>query len=241
MKRIDAVIIALVLLGMIVAGFVGWQSRQGEVDEYRQMLNVAGAEIVGFKAELQDIQSKLGSTDAELVAAKVDLESAWLKLDAMRKELKDTQLSRANYRDELEIVQAELMTAWFELEALQEELKDARKGLQWWPSVEALREWAAENELPIVIIVDSNGVIDLVNPRVDPRYDCDDYAEDLVKLAEKDGWRLMEVPVQNGMIWGIKVTDTLELHVGTWTKINNEYYYVESIPPHKVVRILPAD
>lgn len=131
-----------------------------------------------------------------------------------------------------------------EVEVIREVEKEVPRKLRWWPSIETLEQWVSENRLPVVLIADSNGVIDLRSPRSDPRYDCDDYSEDLIELAERDGYRLMEVPVVNGMIFGTKVTNVPRYHVGTWTKVNNTYYYIEPVPGQglaDVIEVIAAD
>ena len=114
-------------------------------------------------------------------------------------------------------------------------------------SVEEAEDWIdnPQNQLPIVFIADENGVIDFNNYKTDPLYDCDDYAEDYERLALKAGYIITQVPVSNGKIWGIKVTDNVVAnHVGNWTKIKNTYYYIESSPSTsrwKLVKVMDAD
>ncbi len=109
---------------------------------------------------------------------------------------------------------------------------------RYFESEEILREWVATHKLSIVMI----GGGSLNGYQTDPRYDCDEYAEDLRRLAESEGYILTPVPVQSGCIWNIKVIDALDRHVGCWTMVDNTYYYVEPFPSKScVVRIINAD
>uniref|UniRef100_A0A6H2A374 Uncharacterized protein n=1 Tax=viral metagenome TaxID=1070528 RepID=A0A6H2A374_9ZZZZ len=108
--------------------------------------------------------------------------------------------------------------------------------LEWFESEEQLRQWVDENHLTLMMTVNSEGM------KASTTYDCDDYAEDLVKLAESQGYRLMECPVRNGYVWNRKVINIYGMHVGCWTKVNNVYYYIEPNPlMSKVIKIIEAD
>ncbi len=110
--------------------------------------------------------------------------------------------------------------------------------LRYFETETILREWVASHELSIVMI----GGGSLQNYNADPRYDCDEYAEDLRRLAEKDGYILTPVPVFSGSIWSVRVSDAPMFHVGCWTMVGNTYYYVEPFPlKSSVVRIMDAD
>ena len=112
-------------------------------------------------------------------------------------------------------------------------------------SVEQAENWLAEHHLPVTLISRDNGLINLDRYTFDARADCDDYSQDYQQLALNDGFLLTEVPVYNGRIWDVKVTNAPGLHVGTWTKIDNVYYYVESSPvakgAYKLIKIKKAD
>jgi len=108
-------------------------------------------------------------------------------------------------------------------------------------SAEEAQAWVDENHLPIKFI----GKMDLENYKPDSRYDCDDYSEDYQTLALESGLILTECPVTDGRIWGVRVTDIMEYHVGCWTKIAGTYYYIESSPggenQWRLVKIRDAD
>jgi len=104
-----------------------------------------------------------------------------------------------------------------------------------------LTEWLEENRLPIRIIAGEDGTIDLVNPKSTSQYDCDDYAEDLQKRALEQGFLMSQQLIINGKIYGRKVSEYTEPHMGNLTVIGNDIYYIESMPPHKVVRITSRD
>ncbi len=111
--------------------------------------------------------------------------------------------------------------------------------LRYFENEEILREWVSTHKLSIVMI--GGGSLIGANPS-DPRYDCDEYAEDLRRLAESEGYILTPVPVMSGCIWNIKVIDVPDKHVGNWTMVGNTYYYVEPFPSKScVVRIINAD
>ena len=114
--------------------------------------------------------------------------------------------------------------------------------LKYFDTEEALRAWVAENKLSVVLIADKDGNIPLNNYPTDPRYDCDDYAEDLRRLAESQGYIIMLAPVAYGMIWNIPVIDIPGLHMGNWTLVGTIAYYIEPYPPKsRVVRIMDVD
>ena len=115
------------------------------------------------------------------------------------------------------------------------------KPLRWWDTEEDFVAWVKRNELRPRLVADSTGRVEFARGSLE---DCDDYAERLVKKAEQDGFRLMEVPVANGQIFGKTVTGVKEYHIGTWTKIQNVYYYAEATPGAStlgVVRVISAD
>ena len=114
--------------------------------------------------------------------------------------------------------------------------------LKYFDTEDALRTWVAENKLGVVLIADKDGNIPLNNYPTDPRYDCDDYAEDLRRLAESQGYIIMLAPVAYGMIWGVEVIDIPGFHMGNWTMVGTIAYYVEPYPPKsRVVRIRDVD
>ena len=247
MKKRDVAIVVIVAIGLIFAGFGGWQYRQSEVDYYKQMAldrKIELRELMGKfthgQVELYNAQHELKATRAELEVTGSNLEEADAALETTRSEFEVTGSNLEEADAALETTRSELETALTEVARLD---KKIRSGLQWWPSVEALQAWVSKNKLPVVLIADETGKINLVNPRSDPRYDCDDYADDLVEAAERDGYRLMEIPIENGRVavWKTKVTDTLEPHIGTWTKIGNIFYYIKPVPPHHITEIGPAD
>ena len=104
-----------------------------------------------------------------------------------------------------------------------------------------LTEWLEKNSLPIQIIADEDGRIDLVNPKSTSQYDCDDYAEALQIKALEQGYLMSQQLVLNGRVYGVKVSEYTEPHMGNLTTIGSNIYYIESIPPHKVVRITTRD
>ena len=104
-----------------------------------------------------------------------------------------------------------------------------------------LTEWLKNNSLPIRLIAGEDGRIDLVNPRSTSQYDCDDYAEALQRKALEQGLLMSQQLVLNGQVYGVNVSEYAEPHMGNLTVIGNNIYYIESIPPHSVVRITSRD
>ena len=104
-----------------------------------------------------------------------------------------------------------------------------------------LTEWLEKNRLPIRIIAGEDGRIDLVNPTSTSQYDCDDYAEALQRKALEQGYLMSQQLIINGKVYGVKVSEYTEPHMGNLTTIGNNIYYIESMPPHKVVRITSRD
>jgi hypothetical protein len=108
--------------------------------------------------------------------------------------------------------------------------------------VDAAKEWVLSHKLPVVIIADRPN--NLVSPKHDPRYDCDDYADDYEALALSENISLWQAPVTNVCIWGVRVAEGSGNHVGMWTKIGNAYYYIEPQPiddKWRFIKIMDAD
>lgn len=104
-----------------------------------------------------------------------------------------------------------------------------------------LTDWLERNRLPIVIVADGSGSINLLNPESSSRYDCDDYAEDLQRKALVQGLLMSQQLVLNGRVYGVKVTSITEPHMGNMAIAGNDIYYIESLPPHNVVKIVSRD
>lgn len=104
-----------------------------------------------------------------------------------------------------------------------------------------LKGWLEKNMLPIVLIVGKDGGIDFRNPKSMSQYDCDDYAEALQGKALEQGFLMSQQLILNGKIFGVKVSEITEPHIGNLTVMGNDIYYIESIPPHSVARITGRD
>ena len=104
-----------------------------------------------------------------------------------------------------------------------------------------LTEWLKNNGLPIRIIADEDGNIDLLHRKSTSQYDCDDYAEALQRKALEQGFLMSQQLVLNGQVYGRKVSEYTEPHMGNLTVIGNTIYYIESVPPHNIVRITSRD
>mgnify|MGYP001615472623 CR=1 FL=1 len=97
---------------------------------------------------------------------------------------------------------------------------EVTKEPRWFNSVEALREWRNKRQ---VIFFDGS--------------DCDDYAEWLMLEALQDGYLLPVVPIWNSAIFGEWVGNFGKEHVGNWTWIENDFYYIEPTPGGKIVKL----
>jgi len=104
-----------------------------------------------------------------------------------------------------------------------------------------LTEWLENNGLHIRIIADKDGTIDLLHHKSTSQYDCDDYAEALQRKALEQGFLMSQQLVLNGRVYGRKVSEYTEPHMGNLTVIGNSIYYIESVPPHNIVRITSRD
>lgn len=104
-----------------------------------------------------------------------------------------------------------------------------------------LKGWLEENTLPIVLIAGKDGKVDFRNSKSTSQYDCDDYAEDLQRKALEQGFLMSQHLLLKGKIFGVKVTKITEPHMGNLTVIGNDIYYIESLPPHSVARIVGRD
>ena len=149
--------------------------------------------------------------------------------------------------DQLRTRPPEIVTIEVPLEIIKEvpaivelEKKSPRKFREF-EDLAKLTGWLEKNSLPIVLIADKDGGIDLLNPKSTSQYDCDDYAEALQRKALEQGFLMSQQLLLNGQVYGVKVSEHTEPHMGNLTVIGNDIYYIESTPPHSVVRITGRD
>lgn len=112
----------------------------------------------------------------------------------------------------------------YEVQVIKEVIKEVEiiKEVEVEKTVE-LREFASLEELEAWLDEDITDAIHLISPKspedgcayVDPDYDCDNYACDLRKAAEQDGFQI-----------SIQI-DTHKNHALNSTIINNEIYFIE--------------
>ena len=159
----------------------------------------------------------------------------------------DIQEIKAAELDELRTKSPEIVTIEVPVEIIKEvpvivevEKKVPQKFREFEDLAE-LTEWLEKNSLPIVLIAAKDGRIDLINPRSTSQYDCDDYAEALQRKALEQGFLMSQQLIIKGQIYGVKVSEYTEPHMGNLTVIGNDIYYIESMPPHNVVRITSRD
>ena len=83
--------------------------------------------------------------------------------------------------------------------------------------VREMIDWVNDNRLPIILIADSNGEINLNGQPSNPLYDCDDYAGELQRRALKDGYIInVELDKENGLP-----------HALNSVIIGNDWYFIE--------------
>lgn len=110
----------------------------------------------------------------------------------------------------------------------------------WFTSEAELTAWLSTHrigiELPIPLIAGKDGKTNLNN---NP-FDCDDWSELLMFEAFKDGYLILPTPVNQGYLWGDFVysdTGSGGLHIGNWTWIGNNFYYVDAQNKNKVTKL----
>lgn len=100
---------------------------------------------------------------------------------------------------------------------------------KWFESEQELRDWYEDNKIGWLTVRDAT----------DPELqDCDDYVEELMDRAFRTGYLLFPVPVWNGKVMGERVVETYEAHVGLWTWIGNDIYYIEATPSDEPIKKL---
>ena len=104
-----------------------------------------------------------------------------------------------------------------------------------------LEGWLEENRLPLILVADKNGSVNFVEPKVSDRYDCDDYAENLQRKALQQGFLMSQQLILSGKIYGVKVSTKTEGHMGNLAIAGDAIYYINSYPPHNVVKIVNRD
>ncbi len=108
-------------------------------------------------------------------------------------------------------------------------------------NVMELERWLEENRLPIVVIANTSGYLNLINPAASNQYDCDDYAEDLQRKALQQGFLMSQQLVIDGRVYGVQVSTNPRGHMGNLAIAGDYIYYVNSTPPHKIVKIVSRD
>ena len=115
------------------------------------------------------------------------------------------------------------------------------KELKHWDNLDELESWLKINKLPIVIIASNTGLVGFTNITQDARYDCDDYAIELQRKALEQGYIISLQLINNGFLNGVVVSPHKEPHMACLAIVEKSIYYIESIPPHKVVYITNLD
>ena len=89
-----------------------------------------------------------------------------------------------------------------------------------------LQEWLNKNTT-LYLAPDENGVLTLVNHIPTDKDDCDDQALGFQQKALDAGYIMSVHLVENGRIFGVKVTEFTENHMGNLAVIGNDVYYIE--------------
>ena len=96
---------------------------------------------------------------------------------------------------------------------------------KWFKSEEELYNWYEENS-PAWLLGDGISALP----------DCEDYAEAQMFQGFRTGRIVIPVPVWNSKIWGQRVLDRWEMHVGSWTWIDGKFYYIEVFPSENPIK-----
>lgn len=73
-------------------------------------------------------------------------------------------------------------------------------------------------------------------------FDCDDYAERLQIRAASDGYLLSCHLVENGKIYGIRVSDDTGPHMGNMAIVQNDVFFIEPQPGiFRIIKICVRD
>ena len=201
--------------------------------------------------ELQESKGKEQKSKNKIVAALLiaSLASGFCFSAWDIQEIKAAELTAATTQAEMQHQQVleyhhrliETQARLDELRIIVEVEKKVSRGFREFEDLAELTEWLEKNSLPIVLIAGKDGRIDLINPRSTSQYDCDDYAEALQRKALEQGFLMSQQLLIKGQIYGVKVSEYTEPHMGNLTVIGNDIYYIESMPPHNVVRITSRD
>ncbi len=131
------------------------------------------------------------------------------------------------------------ITIFVDREVIKEVVKIPREFV----SVEEAQGWLDKNNLPMVIIANANS--EFIFNKPSNVYNCNDYSKALQVRALKDGYLVTYLPVINGYVAGIKVTNITEAHIGLLTRIGDNYYYIEATPGYtdsfKLILFAQAD
>ena len=102
----------------------------------------------------------------------------------------------------------------------------SRPQLKEFESLTELESWIKENKT-LYLAPDENGVLTLVNHIPTDKDDCDDQALGFQQKALGAGYVISVHLVENGRIFGVKVTEFTENHMGNLAVIGNDVYYIE--------------
>jgi hypothetical protein len=248
--RKNIIIFSLVVI--ILGGAIGAGSTLPRtfhtVRETESSLVESQSLVLAMEDNLATTRNNLASTVTALSGNTTYLEESQQQIASLtaylaliQGQLADSENQLNQTQSQLVATQSELTTAISNAGDEEEEATSPRP----FNSVQEAQEWLDSHHLPCVLIAGQNGSINLFNPGWDPRYDCDDYARDYQQLALESGYIINLCPVANGQVWGIKVCNFVQSHIGCWVQIDDVYYYVECVPGYansfKLTRIISAD
>jgi len=240
-------LIIIIITGGIWAGYTLPQiSHDSEVAASN--LATEQSRVLALKNSLASTQNNLKETVSALTGKTSQLDESQDALTRVENDLTATQarLEISQYQlsqvqDQLATVQGQLTIALNNSNTVKNESNPPRP----FNSVQEAQEWLDNHQLPVVLITNQSGIINFSQPQSDSRHDCDDYARDYQQLALKSGYIINLCPVENGEVWGIKVSLLPEAHIACWVQIDNTYYYIESVPnlpnSYQLTRIIDAD
>ena len=240
-------LIIIIITGGIWAGYTLPQIFH-DFKDAQSNLGAEQSRVLALENSLASTQNNLKETVSDLTGKTANLDEsqdalirAENDLTATQARLEISQYQLSQVQDQFATVQEQLTIALNDATTVKDESPPPRPFI----SVQEAQAWLDNHQLPVVLIADQNGIINISQTQLDSRYDCDDYARDYQQLALNSGYIISLCPVENGEVWGIKVSLLPEAHIACWVEIDNIYYYIESVPnlynSYQLTRIISAD
>ncbi len=239
-KNRNKIIVAFLLIAVLLLGFYFGRA------DIEEMENINNAELMIMADQTEKAHQQISEYSFKLFDLQIKLQESRDALSKMTQYGSDTHAELLKTRDALSEITRTPPTQMpveiiREVTVYVETEKEAPQELREFESLMELNGWLEKNTLSKVLITNSSGKVDLVNRKSTPQYDCDDYAENLQRRALEQGFLMSQQLLEDGKIYGVKVSEATEGHMGNLTTIGNDIFYIESIPPHNVVKIVSRD